>query len=73
MSAVEVADLLEDILGDFGLPYILQTDNGCEFSNDTLFSQLNLNRPSTEIIHGKPRNSESQGSVERANREVKMH
>ena len=70
-SAVEVADVLEDIFCDLGPPHILQSDNGGEFSNSTLFSQLDQKWPSTKIIHGKPRHPESQGSVERANREVK--
>ena len=70
-SAVEVADVLEDIFCDLGPPHILQSDNGGEFSNNILFSLLNQKWPSTKIIHGKPRHPESQGSVERANREVK--
>eukprot|EP00800_Vazella_pourtalesii_P011706 TRINITY_DN2821_c0_g1_i2.p1 TRINITY_DN2821_c0_g1~~TRINITY_DN2821_c0_g1_i2.p1 ORF type:complete len:470 (+),score=58.69 TRINITY_DN2821_c0_g1_i2:459-1868(+) len=70
-SAVEVADVLEDIFCDLGPPHILQSDNGGEFSNNILFSLLNQKWPSTKIIHGKPRHPESQRSVERANREVK--
>ena len=70
-SAVEVADVSEDIFCDLGPPHILQSDNGDEFSNHTLFSQLNLNWSSTKIIHGQPRHPESQVSIERTNREVK--
>ena len=70
-SVVEVADVLEEIFCDLGPPHILLSDNGGEFSNSTLFSQLDQKWPSTRIIHGKPRHPESQGSVEQPNREEK--
>ena len=38
-----------------------------------LFNILNENWPSTKIIHGKPRHPETQGSVERANQNIKRH
>ena len=69
--AKEVADVLEDIFCELGIPHILQSDNGREFKNDILFTLVNEHRPDTKIIHGKPRHLESQGSVERANRDIK--
>ena len=39
--------------------------------NNILFSLLNKNWPDTKIVHGKLRHPESQGSVERANRDLK--
>ena len=56
-----------------GAPLILQSDNGREFKNKHLFKVLNDNFPSTRIIHGKPRHPETQGSVERANQDIKRH
>ena len=70
-SAVEVADTLEDYFCELGPPHILQSDNGGEFCNSILFSLIDEKWPSTKIIHGKPRHPASQGSVERANREIK--
>ena len=70
-SADEVAEILYDIFCELGPPHILQSDNGGEFCYEILFSLINQKWPSTKIVHGKPRHPESQGSVERANREIK--
>ena len=70
-SADEVAEILDNIFCELGPPHILQSDNGGEFCNEILFSLINQKWPSTKIVHGKPRHTESQGSVERANREIK--
>ena len=72
-SAEEVANTLMNFFCDLGAPLILQSDNGREFKNSLLFNILNVNCPSTEIIHGKPRHPETQGSVERANQDIKRH
>ena len=69
--AVEVADVIEDIFCELGIPHILQSDNGREFKNNILYSLINENQPNMKILHGKPRHPESQGSVERANRDLK--
>ena len=69
-SAEEVSEVLEDSFCELG-PHILQSDNGGEFKNNILFSLLNKNWPDTKIVHGKPRHPESQGSVVRANRDLK--
>lgn len=52
-----------------GAPSILQSDNGREFSNN-IISNLKDMWPELKIVHGKPRHSQSQGSVERANQDV---
>ena len=62
-----------DFFCDLGAPLILQSDNGREFKNALLFNILNENWPSTKIIHGKPRHPETQGSVEKANQDIKRH
>ena len=63
--------MIEDIFCELGIPHILQSDNGREFKNNILYSLINENRPNTKILHRKPRHPESQGCVERANRDLK--
>ncbi|XP_060854887.1 KRAB-A domain-containing protein 2-like [Metopolophium dirhodum] len=67
--AEEVAFNLIDIFTLIGAPSILQSDNGREFSNN-IVSNLKDMWPELKIVHGKPRHSQSQGSVERANQDV---
>ena len=47
----------------------MQSDNGREFANKVVTEVTEL-WPECKIIHGKPRHSQSQGSVERANQDV---
>lgn len=68
-TAEEVAYQLVDIFCDKGAPSILQSDNGREFANKLVQNVLEL-WPNCRLVHGKPRHSQSQGSVERANRDV---
>jgi len=63
--AEEVAYVLFDIFTTFGAPAILQSDNGREFVNEIINKLCNM-WEDLKIIHGKPRHSQSQGSVERA-------
>ncbi|CAJ0947812.1 unnamed protein product, partial [Mesorhabditis belari] len=58
-----------EIFGTYGAPKILQSDNGKEFAN-RLVKELVNRWPSCRIVHGRPRHSQSQGSVERANQDV---
>lgn len=67
--AEEVAYCLIDIFTVFGAPSVLQSDNGREFRNQTIDSLKEM-WPELSIIHGKPRHSQSQGSVERANQDI---
>jgi hypothetical protein len=68
-SAEAVGNVLLDIFTLFGAPAILQSDNGREFVNK-IISELCAMWKDLKIVHGKPRHSQSQGSVERANQDV---
>ena len=68
--AAEVAHHLLDIFLLVGAPAILQSDNGSEFTAEVI-SELKLMWPRLVIVHGKPRHPQSQGSVERANGDIK--
>eukprot|EP00102_Acyrthosiphon_pisum_P016036 XP_008186840.1 PREDICTED: KRAB-A domain-containing protein 2-like [Acyrthosiphon pisum] len=50
-------------------PASLQSDNGREFCNE-LINSLREMWPDLNIVHGKPRHSQSQDSVERANQDI---
>ncbi|XP_060855206.1 KRAB-A domain-containing protein 2-like [Metopolophium dirhodum] len=67
--AEQVACVLLDIFCLFGAPASLQSDNGREFCNE-LINSLREMWPDLNIVHGKPRHSQSQGSVERANQDI---
>ena len=65
----EIEYQLLDIFRIFGAPSILQSDNGREFVNSVI-TELSAMWNGLKIVHGKPRNSQSQGSAERANRDI---
>lgn len=67
-SAEEVAGHLIRIFSLFGTPEILQSDNGREFAN-RIVAEVS-EQWGAKIVRGKARHSQSQGSVERANRDV---
>jgi hypothetical protein len=50
----------------FGAPFTLQSENGREFANKIIQNLVEM-WPGMTIVHGKPRHSQSQGSVERSN------
>ena len=62
----EVAWELYLIFCRCGAPIILQSDNGKEFRNG-LVKALKLLWPDLQIVHGRPRTPQTQGSVERSN------
>ncbi|KAK7095605.1 hypothetical protein V1264_004994 [Littorina saxatilis] len=68
--ASEVALQLVDIFNLIGAPVILQSDNGSEFTA-FIIRELREIWPELKIVHGKPRHPQSQGSVERANSDIK--
>ena len=70
-SGEEVTEALLDIFCGSGPPHILHSDNGREFSNQLLFSTQAERLPTIKLVHGKPQHPESQGAVERANRDNK--
>ena len=66
-SAASVANALKThVLPIFGVPRILQCDNGREFVNKTIQSLLEDWPGSAQIVHGRPRHPQSQGLVEQA-------
>ena len=68
-TAMEVAKKLLFIFTLQGAPAILQSDNGREFVNSIL-DELKTLWPDLKQVHGQPRHSESQGSVEKCNQLV---
>ena len=67
--APEIAYKLLDVLSIFDAPNILQSDNGREFVNSIIDEHRSM-WEGLKIVQGKPRNSQSQGSVERENRGI---
>ncbi|XP_060862057.1 SCAN domain-containing protein 3-like [Metopolophium dirhodum] len=67
--AEEVAYVLIDIFTTFGAPAISQSDNGREFANKVIIELCSM-WEELKIVHGKPRHSQSQGSVEKANQDI---
>lgn len=67
--AEEIAYKLNEIFLTFGAPCILHSDNGREFAN-CVINEFKSLWPELKIVHGKPRHSQSQGSVEKANQDV---
>ena len=68
--AAEVAYQLTDIFLFLGSPHILQSDNGRKFTAN-IITELKLLWPELKPVHGRPRNPQSQGSVELANADIK--
>ncbi|XP_023213446.1 KRAB-A domain-containing protein 2-like, partial [Centruroides sculpturatus] len=68
-TAEEVAYHLLQIFLTFGAPAILHSDNGTEFCNQVI-SELCTMWKDVKIVHGKPPNSQTEGSVERANQDI---
>ena len=68
--ASEVAFQLMDIFTLLGAPVFLQSDNGSEFTAFVI-RELKKLWPELRLVHGKPRHPQSQGSVERANSDIK--
>jgi len=68
-TAEEVAYQLM-VIFMFGAPFILQSDNGREFANNIIQNLVDM-WPGMKLVHGKPRYSRSQGSVERSNQDVR--
>ena len=54
----------------FGAPHVLQSDNGSKFTAAVVKELMEL-WSELVIVHGKPRHPQSQGSVERANSDIK--
>jgi len=63
--AEEIAFNLMDIYTIFGAPAILHSGNGREFVNK-IITELNEMWGDIKIVHGKPRHSQSQGSIRKS-------
>ncbi|KAK3264174.1 hypothetical protein CYMTET_13773 [Cymbomonas tetramitiformis] len=57
----------------FGPPCIFQTDNGKEFTAEVLQSAFKERWPGIQLLNGRARHPQSQGSVERANAVVEEY
>ncbi|GFU78145.1 KRAB-A domain-containing protein 2 [Trichonephila clavipes] len=68
-KAEEEAYLILPIFLTFGAPVILESDNGREFSNQAI-SEICSMWKDVKVIHGKPRHSQTQGSVKRVNQDI---
>ena len=68
--AAEVAYQLTDIFLLLGAPHILQSNSGREFTAN-IITELKLLWPELKLVHGRLRHPQSQGSVERANADIK--
>ena len=70
-EAAEVADNLATmVFCYFGMPYLLQSDNGREFVNAIIKDLLQNWDGLCKTINGRPRHPQSQGAVERGNQEI---
>ena len=70
-TAANVAENLSFSFSVLGPPAcILQSDNGREFKNAEVVGMIKKSWPGLKMVHGKPRHSQSQGSVERGNRDL---
>ena len=68
-TCIRIAYQLLDIFSTFGAPSVLQSDDGRKFVNSVI-TELSAMLDGLKIVHGKPRHSQSQRSVERANRYI---
>jgi hypothetical protein len=69
-TGAEVAKNLRQIFCERGCPKVVQSDNGREFRN-SLVEEL-ISSWGGKFVHGRPRNPAVQGSIERANRDIKV-
>jgi hypothetical protein len=69
LAATAVAYELFLIFTTQGCPAILQSDNGGEFVIDVITTLMKM-WPECIIVHGRPRHPQTQGSIERANKDV---
>lgn len=67
--AQEVAMELIKIFMIFRAPYILQSDNGREFTAK-IIEELTLMWPEFKIVYGSPRRPQTQDNVKRSNKDV---
>ena len=69
-SAEYVAFELADMFLHEGFPHIFHTDNGKEFTAETVLAMLKSIDPCIKTVTGRPRKPSDQGSVESANKQI---
>ena len=70
-TATAVTENLSFCFSVLGPPAcIIQSDNGRELKNAKVVDMIKKYWPRLKMVHGKPRQSQSQGSVERGNRDL---
>ncbi|KAJ8651777.1 hypothetical protein O0I10_012654 [Lichtheimia ornata] len=69
-EAYHVGERLHELFCQVGPPKELQSDNGGEFKDVKMLTDLQSKWPTT-LIYGSPRHPETQGLIERANRTLK--
>ena len=70
-TAAEVAENIEKrYFAYFGIPRIIHTDNGTEFTNSLLKCLVRLWPGKCKFVTGRPGHSQSQGSVEQGNQTI---
>ena len=70
-NSQDVAAMIEErVLAYLGPPRVFHSDNGHEFVNQILHSLFETWGGDTTFVRGRPRQSQSQGCVERGNRVV---
>ena len=67
----KILQCIQNVFATFGVPAIFQSDNGREFKNNYLITYLSSQK--VKLIHGSVRHPQSQGLVERHNRELKNY
>jgi transposase InsO family protein len=67
-EALPIVEELRNIFAQFGPCRVLHTDNGREFENQHMHKLCA--EWSVKLVHGLPRKSSTQGSVERANQDI---
>ena len=67
-----MANNLIGIFCTFGAPKMLHTDNGKEFNNSVI-KEVASSWEKCKLVRGRQRHSQSQGSVEAANKEVQKN
>jgi transposase InsO family protein len=63
-----VIECLEDLFEHYGVPGIIQSDNGKEFRNKLMFDLASKYK--ILLINGRPRRPQTQGQVERFNQTI---
>ena len=72
-TAYEVCEALLDIFLNRAHHIFCILITVVNFVMNSYFSTLETKWHSVKIVHGKPRHPETQGEVERVNREIRMH